>query len=499
MVPEWKEDKYIAVVIGTIVLCGATILGITANLFALNFFWKSVRTTVLSQIFCVVTLTDLLTSILTVFVGLCYVQDRRPGLFSDVIFRETWGSLWNFSSRYSVYLVAVLSITRSVSIIFPFTGIKVRAVQASIVAYAAWLFCSTPAFHGITHYYEPGWCALGLNKSEFILSGSRGVKYYMIVMSIPVLLLLPVLLTTISALASLYRIIIHSRGGKPTELSYLATRIAAKEPVIVGGKKRLNVVSPFLPRNENNRKDNSLEFGVTIVLITVVCIVLNLPYSTIYLYVQTRSNHLSVPVNDVIKSPYINSYVIAVTNILSISLNAALNPLLYYLRMKLFRDHVHSLLLRPKKSTPWIRGKGALVTVGQAAQANVVIFNRNSCNRDLLSLHLSDGSSPLVVMEDMKTFDEVDELRVGAEEYPESIVADSIVAETICSDSPIADSIIHADSIVEETIFSNYPIADSIIADTTIPNSLNVDSAIPDAIITDSINTVTKWINQIPK
>ena len=341
MVPEWEEDKYITRVIGIVVFLGALILGVFANTLALNFFWKSIRNNVFSQIFCAVSLTDLLTSILALFVGLCYLQERQPGPFGDVIFRETWGSLWNFTSRYSVYLVAVLSITRTVRILMPFTAIKIRAVQASLVLYAAWLICTTPTFYGVPHYYKAEWCALGLNKSQFVRSSAQELKfkYYIIVMSIPAMLLIPIPLTFISALASLYKIIVHRREHKnkvPTRpnINRFRTIIAQTEVERSAAEEK----------GKARTKDSSFQSGMTIALITVIYLVLNIPHGVIYLYVQTTSHRLSVPAYAVIKENYVKSYVIGVSHILSIALNAALNPLLLFLRIKDFREHVNHLL-----------------------------------------------------------------------------------------------------------------------------------------------------------
>ena len=412
MVPEWEEDKYITVVIGIVALAGSLFLGIVGNTLALKFFWKSIRNSVFSQIFCAVTLTDLLTSVLALFVGICYVQGRSPGPFSDVIFRETWGSLWNFSSRYSVYLVAVLSITRTVRILLPFTAIKMRVVQVSLIVYAAWLFCTTPAFYGISHYYKAEWCALGLNKSQFVGIGSRDATYYMIVMSIPTMLLIPVPLTFISALASLYKIIWQSRQYKKKVIAHRNfARITVTRNTTAGVTKGMK---ESVRRGKGNgpSKDSSFQSGITIVLITGTYLVLNIPYSVIYLYVQTRSSQLSVPPYAVVTNDYVKSYLVGVTHVLSIALNAALNPLLFYLRMKDFREHVNSLIprrgqeienrgtSRDEYTTP--SGSG-----GQAVHPHFTIFNKSSPYGDLTpnterkSLNNSPGKLyPLLTKED---------------------------------------------------------------------------------------------------
>ena len=339
----WQEDTYLALGIGLITFAGALLFGIIPNIFALNFFWKSIRHNIFAPIFCAVTLTDLLTSCLVLFVGLCYVQDRRPGPFADPMFREVYGSLWNFSSRYSVYLVAVLSITRTVRIIFPFTVIKTWVVRASLFLYAAWLVGTTPGFYGIKHYYKEEWCALGLNKSQFVKSSSHDFKYYTIVLSIPIFLLIPLPLTFISALASFIKIIMHSyEHRKRMETRRHGARVslstALPKPGVVGSKEKV--------KGRSLTRDGTFQSGMTIVLITVIYLILNIPYSIIYIYVQTKSRQLSIPVFKVMKSPYLKTYMVGMTHVLSIALNAALNPLLYYLRMNDFREQVNNVMVR---------------------------------------------------------------------------------------------------------------------------------------------------------
>lgn len=383
----WREDKYLAPVLGLITLTGALLFGVIPNIFALNFFMKSIRQNIFAPIFCAVTLTDLLTSFLALFVGLCYVQDRKPGPFADPIFLEVWGSLWNFSSRYSVYLVAVLSITRTVRILFPFAVIKATVVRACLVLYAAWLVGTTPGFYGIRHYYKKEWCALGLDKSQFVKSSSYDLKYYTIVLSIPIFLLVCVPLTFVSALASFIRIIMHGREHKKLMKT---RRHDARVSVSTAKSKPGEEHSKEKVKGRNLTRDGSFQSGMTIVLITVIYLILNIPYSIIYIYVQTKSRQLSIPVFKVIDSPYLRTYLIGMTHVLSIALNAAINPLLYYLRMHDFREKVNNIMERykvharrrgwgrkeEKSSSPRPRTQQAHFTVFSRSRSDGVVAHR---------------------------------------------------------------------------------------------------------------------------
>lgn len=316
----WEYDIYISYTMGTLVILLVLIIGIGANVTALHFFWKSVRVNVFSDIFSAVCLTDILTSILSIFVGLCYLLKRAPGPFGNPIIREIWGSLWNFTSRYSVFLVSLLSITRAVRIAFPFKQIQGKVVYAALVTYGVWLAVTTPALYGIPHYYKLEWCALALNKSEFV-NAATGFRYYGVVLAIPATLLMPFPITLASCTVSVYKICsrIWPRGSTTTRLS-------------------------------RTTMDSSLYSGVTILIFAAIYLILNIPYGAVYVYVVIMSEKLGLPPPKVITNYQIKSYLFGMTHILSISLNAILNPVLYYCRMHDFKEHVTNTLSRSNLS-----------------------------------------------------------------------------------------------------------------------------------------------------
>ena len=79
----------------------------------------------------------------------------------------------------------------------------------------------------------------------------------------------------------------------------------------------------------------------TVVLFVSVYVILNVPYAVVYIYVQVVSSLKSIPPPKVILDVDVEIFLFYFTHVLSISTNAALNPLLYYWRIREFRDHVH--------------------------------------------------------------------------------------------------------------------------------------------------------------
>ena len=63
------------------------------------------------------------------------LSQRKPLLFSNSVFCNIHGFLWNITSRLSIFLVMILSLTRTVFLTMPFRKMDKRAVLLSIVIY----------------------------------------------------------------------------------------------------------------------------------------------------------------------------------------------------------------------------------------------------------------------------------------------------------------------------------------------------------------------------
>eukprot|EP00116_Pleurobrachia_bachei_P005731 sb/3465993/ len=197
-----------------------------------------------------------------------------------------------------------------------------------MASYALWLLVTTPALWGIPHYYKREWCALALDKSEFVkteMTGWSAVKFYAIVLAIPIFLILPIPITAFSTTISLFKLWQNRQG-------------------------RVSVNQFGMPVPPRRMISQSARSGVTIMIFAVIYMTLNLPYGIFYLYVQYEAAKRGVGAAKVITNPIIKCYVCGVTHILSITLNAFLNPIVYYTRLENFSAFV-------KNSVNIVRGK----------------------------------------------------------------------------------------------------------------------------------------------
>eukprot|EP00116_Pleurobrachia_bachei_P005789 sb/3466051/ len=104
------------------------------------FYFKMSRNNVAHTIYKVITLTDVVVSVCVVPVAWCYFSERSPGLlFGIPALCTIWGYTWNIVGRLSIFLVVVLSTTRTILVMKPFYSIKTSWVLLSIALYTLFL------------------------------------------------------------------------------------------------------------------------------------------------------------------------------------------------------------------------------------------------------------------------------------------------------------------------------------------------------------------------
>ena len=117
------------------VLYGCFTVGTSSNIFAFRYFILKEKD-VSTIIYICITVVDVIISFLTLPVGLSYLNNRNPTLFVNTVFCEIWGYMWNIVQQVSVFLVSLLSITRTVRVVFPFHKITRELVIGIIIVYA---------------------------------------------------------------------------------------------------------------------------------------------------------------------------------------------------------------------------------------------------------------------------------------------------------------------------------------------------------------------------
>ena len=116
-----KHEQLISITLGIFVLFFSTLLGTAANVLALRYFFT--KNTVFFNAFKMVALSDIVICLLSTFYGLSLVAKRAPLLFSSASFCLAWNVAWKGVVIFSLHLVMIQSILRTLKICRPLTAL----------------------------------------------------------------------------------------------------------------------------------------------------------------------------------------------------------------------------------------------------------------------------------------------------------------------------------------------------------------------------------------
>ena len=129
-VEVWKPYYMVNGVLTT----GEFLVGTSLNLICLSFFLRK-RGSAINLLFIFVSATDLSLSFIMIFSAVSAFTEGRPLAFGNKLFCNMWGLVWHTGCGFSIYLMAVLALTRWFGLARPFTRFKKRYVAASILTY----------------------------------------------------------------------------------------------------------------------------------------------------------------------------------------------------------------------------------------------------------------------------------------------------------------------------------------------------------------------------
>ena len=242
---------------------------------------------------------------------LSYQQGRAPVLFGDVGVCQVWGILWSVTGRLSVFLVAILSVTRCLHLTRPFVVIKTGMVMGIVTGYAVLqLFIATlPYFYlSIYEYDHISVTCLWAVARDISPAHNRSGFLALYICCVIIPTVIPVIPTIISCLSSV-----------------LALRRAGRSQSLLGAGRRGGLGA----QRKNDWATN------TIILTCLVYLACNVPFA-LYLFLEVLSitSHIHIiPVSTT------TIYVRLFLGIFSVSVNAALNPVIYYYRFRAFKRY----------------------------------------------------------------------------------------------------------------------------------------------------------------
>ena len=333
------------------ICCLIFLIGTLGNIVSFLYF-KSKKRDISSVIYMLITANDIVVSITVLPVGISFLTQGQPGLiFGNKYGCEAWYHISNTALRLSMFLVLCLCITRTISMLVPFSRQKIKYVVITVVSYLvinlafeATILSLDSTAVGFLHLIFR--CDLGIiiehvSSAEYIVNAVKNNIFYTA----------PALVVAINCVIS----------------------------VVVLTRRNRNVQQRELQQSRNRATATILLFA----LLYGVCnipLALNLMINTI----SVATENLEIGYNLFKFDKHL--YYMNATFTLLPAANSAANPILYFWRMPALREYIMSGIRRMLGLNREVRRPAVQQAVTQPC--NRVLENINIAQRLPASGHL---------------------------------------------------------------------------------------------------------------
>ena len=304
-----RPSKTADILIGVFLLL-VVFTGIGGNIAALAYFWKRRDDNLSKLLYTIISITDICTSTVTIAVIPTLFKGRRPGLFRSYGICGAFSMLFKHLQRFSMYMVMMISVTRTIAIFKPFYKIRKKGVVVACLA------------------FEIFWIAVDV---AFLASGSLQMVYYAPAASCGVIPGVGVQIWTWN-----FYIIIFLLWLVLGTLFVLISLILSLRTV-AGMRKRSTI--------QNAKVKKFVDVSLTITLFTAAFLLCNLPllilqtWANIVYFIGTEADYEN-------KNDVYGWYGLVIAHVFLTTFNAASNPCLYLTRMLKYRAWLRSKLSR---------------------------------------------------------------------------------------------------------------------------------------------------------
>lgn len=284
--PSALADRGIATIL---ILC--LVAGTIGNALALRYFLHSESKKLAGQLYIVISITDLCTSIAHVPVTFSLLDFRNPVAFASETFCGFWTILFEFLQTTSIFLVMLMSVTRALAIRVPFFQINRRALIWTYSVFAICLLAESGLRHLFGVYYI------------YIIDLAYSVKGF--------------------------------KNASWSFVTNVTNVINVGVPSVVIFFSFLFSVSKLFRQRVPKSSTLAYRASVTIAIFTAVFMVCNVPFfGNTILFIVSRQNY-GYP-GPWFSSPFMYSYSWVLSKVLCVVVNATLNPIVYFTRMSGF-------------------------------------------------------------------------------------------------------------------------------------------------------------------
>ena len=307
-----------------VIYCLCFFFGLIGNILSLCYFMARNKD-LPNTLYKIISLTDMATSIASLAVGISFLSAREPGLiFGNEVMCNVWTYVWHITSRLSIFLVVVLCGSRTYYLMQPFN--KQRVAPSLLVIL--------------------GYCLLQIGQTVAFQFQQRAEVNFVVPMARCVLLFPSITDKNIMLLSDVVRI-----------FTFVLPMFFVFFSVLLSIRITLKRVDSGCMQKGSGRKElqkSRNRATVTILLFTGVYTFLNGPL-VVSEILQTIDYHCDYKF-DFHSFDYNGQYMLYYDNfvsLMSVSLNAAINPLLYLWRMPGCKTFIHRKSLQiatPRKS-----------------------------------------------------------------------------------------------------------------------------------------------------
>ena len=308
-------DRSFTVLLGLLMLA-CSFSSISLNLLAFQFFRKRTTTFKFKLIFSFAACVDILISCLSPLSAASFLDERKPLMFSQKTFCQLWGFLWSYASKLSANIVGITGILR-VLLIFFRSGVAVKKIKILMITAAlVLLFLESLTFlYGEEFSFQPysGSCNMGLVALKYLdpISAKGLVLSYLPALAYS----LPIPISFCSYLLSCSALCHHN--------CFTRTQIR--------------------PRNDRNFTMRAI---VTLTSFMAAYLLLQVPLAVYIIFLVMRGLSPTCFNDAFVKQSWLSFYMPHLVYVFSVTVNAAVNPVIYYWRMQEFRIFVNEKISR---------------------------------------------------------------------------------------------------------------------------------------------------------
>ena len=123
-----------------LLLIAVVVLGIGGNVAAVFYFWKKRRQSLPSLLYTIIGMIDICTAVVIIIVIPSTFAYRKPMLMESFTMCGIMGLVFNHTQRFSMFLVMMISVTRTIAMYRPFYEIKRNGVILACIVFEAIFF-----------------------------------------------------------------------------------------------------------------------------------------------------------------------------------------------------------------------------------------------------------------------------------------------------------------------------------------------------------------------